>query len=278
MADAPRSNTLAAQSDSRPDAAEAAVPAKVWAAAQALLQSRRTGLYSEHTFHISQAQEAYWVNDLVATALGWQGADAARHWKSGGPGRNAELTHAALDPQGVWASPAHAPARPLHHGGVEAEVALRLACDVDATLAATLTHENAPQLVDAVCVAIEVVSSRLAQPQEASAWDRMADAQSHGALVLGPWVPHTGQRFDWVQQRGSLQINQHVPLPFTGTHSLADPFWVLPAWLRHATRHGQVVRAGTVVSTGNWSGNTPVQRGDRVFVRLEGLGEAVVQL
>jgi hypothetical protein len=66
-------------------------------------------------------------------------------------------------------------------------------------------------------------------------------------------VPHTGQRFDWPQQRGSLQVNQHVPLPFNGTHSLADPFWVLPAWLRHATRHGQVVRAGTVVSTGNWS-------------------------
>jgi 2-keto-4-pentenoate hydratase len=106
----------------------------------------------------------------------------------------------------------------------------------------------------------------------------MADAQSHGALVLGPWVPHTGQRFDWPQQRGSLQINQDTALQFTGTHSLADPFWVLPAWLRHATRHGQVVRAGTVVSTGNWSGNTPVKRGDRVFVRFEGLGAAVVQL
>jgi hypothetical protein len=73
-------------------------------------------------------------------------------------------------------------------------------------------------------------------------------------------------------------INQDKALQFTGTHSLADPFWVLPAWLRHATRHGQVVRAGTVVSIGNWSGNTPVKRGDRVFVRFEGLGAAVVQL
>jgi 2-keto-4-pentenoate hydratase len=39
-----------------------------------------------------------------------------------------------------------------------------------------------------------------------------------------------------------------------------------------------VVHAGTVVTTGNWSGATPVQRGDRVCVRFQGLGEAVVQL
>jgi 2-keto-4-pentenoate hydratase len=39
-----------------------------------------------------------------------------------------------------------------------------------------------------------------------------------------------------------------------------------------------VVRAGSVVTTGNWSGSTPVQRGDRVVVRFEGLGEATLTL
>lgn len=219
------------------------------------------------------------VNDLVATALGWQGSDAARHWKSGGPGRGAELTHAALDPQGVWPSPALAPHWPLNHGGVEAEIALRLRTDVDASRAAVLTHATAPSVVDALCVAIEVVSSRLAYPDQASPWDRMADAQSHGALVLGPWVPWPlGADVDWAAQSGDLQVNRQPPKRFSGTHSLNSPFYVLPDWLHHATRHGQVVRAGTVVTTGNWSGGTPVQRGDRVCVRFQGLGEAVVQL
>ena len=83
---------------------------------------------------------------------------------------------------------------------------------------------------------------------------------------------------DWVAQSGELQVNRQPPKRFTGTHSLNDPLYVLPDWLRHATRHGQVVRSGTVVTTGNWSGGTPVLRGDRVCVRFQGLGEAVVQL
>jgi 2-keto-4-pentenoate hydratase/2-oxohepta-3-ene-1,7-dioic acid hydratase in catechol pathway len=241
-----------------------------------LLQARKSHQLVKQTLHISQALEAYFVNEVVATELGWHSHEAARHWKSGGPGRNAGLTHAALDPHGVWPSPARATDWPLNHGGVEAEIALRLGCDVDAMLAASLSHETAPALVDALCAAIEVVSSRLAQPQLASPWDRMADAQSHGALVLGTWMP-CHQR-DWAEVCGELQVNQQPARPFTGTHSLDDPFHVLPAWLRHATRHGQVVRAGTVVTTGNWSGHTPVHRGDRVCVRFEGVGEAVVQL
>ncbi len=254
-------------------------PTHVLAAAQALLHARKTLQFTEQTFNIEQAIDAYLVNDLVATTLGWQGADAARHWKSGGSGRDAELTHAALDPQGVWPSPAHAPHWPLHQGGGEAEIALRLGADVNAAQAAHLTHATAPRLVDALCVAVEVVSSRLAHPDQASTWDRMADAQSHGALVLGPWVPWPSEtHVDWTAQSGELQVNRQPPKRFTGTHSLNDPFHVLVAWLRHATRHGQVVRAGTVVTTGNWSGSTPVQRGDRVCARFTGLGEAVVQL
>jgi 2-keto-4-pentenoate hydratase len=258
------------------------IPVHLQCAAKALLHARQTHQWIEQTLDIQQASEAYFVNDWVATALGWQGNDAAGHWKSGGPGRGAELTHAALDPQGVWPSPARAPdipPWPLHHGGAEAEIALRLGSDVDATQAANLTQATAPHLVDALCVAIEVVSSRLARPDQASAWDRMADAQSHGALVLGPWVPWpSGVDVDWATQPGELQVNQQPTKHFNGTHSLGDPFYVLSAWLRHATRHGQVVRSGTVVATGNWSGGTPVQRGDRVCVRFQGLGEAMVQL
>ena len=249
----------------------------VTAAAHTLLTARHSGHLAMLPALLADAQEASTVNELVASALGWQTAGvAARHWKSGGPNRHTDLAHAALDPQGVWPSPATARTWPLHHGGAEAEIALRLACDVDAHLAADLTQANAHRLVDAMCVAIEVVSSRLADPASATPWDRMADAQSHGALVLGPWVPCTD--LDWAQQAGELQINQRPAHPFVGTHSLNNPLFVLPAWLQHATRSGRVVSAGTVVTTGNWSGHSPVQRGDRVCARFQGIGEAVVQL
>jgi hypothetical protein len=35
----------------------------------------------------------------------------------------------------------------------------------------------------------------------------------------------------------------------TGTHALGDPAWLLPLWLKHATRDGDVVPAGTIVTT-----------------------------
>jgi 2-keto-4-pentenoate hydratase len=58
---------------------------------------------------------------------------------------------------------------------------------------------------------------------------------------------------------------------------MGDPCYVLLAWLRHATRHGHCVRAGTVVTTGTWCGMPPAAAGDRVVVEFPGIGQAVVQ-
>ena len=65
---------------------------------------------------------------------------------------------------------------------------------------------------------------------------------------------------------------------FRGTHPVADPVFVLSAWLRHATRHGAVVPAGSVVTTGTWCGLLHAQHGDEVEVAFERIGQASVQL
>jgi 2-keto-4-pentenoate hydratase len=59
---------------------------------------------------------------------------------------------------------------------------------------------------------------------------------------------------------------------------MADPAWVLPAWLRHATRQGAVLEAGTLVSTGTWCGLLMAGPGQRVVVRFDVIGEASLQL
>jgi 2-keto-4-pentenoate hydratase len=53
---------------------------------------------------------------------------------------------------------------------------------------------------------------------------------------------------------------------------------VLAAWLRHLTRDGATVPAGTVVTTGTWCGMLPAAAGDRVDVRFDGIGSAQLQL
>jgi 2-keto-4-pentenoate hydratase len=226
---------------------------------------------------LADATAAYAVQAGVARALGWFGDAPPRHWKSGGPARDAVSTHAPLPPAGIWTSPADAGAWPFTLRGIEAEVALRLREPVDARRAAALDLERARTLVDAMCVSIEVVDSRWSEGLQAPPLAKLADLQSHGALVLGDWVPFDGVR-DWSAQDCRVRIGAQAVRAFRGTHSMADPAFVLPAWLRHATRDGAVVAAGSVVTTGTWCGILPAQAGDTVEVVFDGIGEARIRL
>ncbi|WP_088278714.1 fumarylacetoacetate hydrolase family protein [Ideonella sp. A 288] len=244
-------------------------------AATRLLQARGDGR-PRPAPALADADAAYAVQDQVARTLGWYADGPARHWKSGGPSRTAVQTHAPLPPAGVWASPALAGAWPFTLRGIEAEVALRLREPVDAARAAGLDLAAACALIDAMAVSIEVVDSRWAEGLQAPALAKLADLQSHGALVLGAWVPFDVAR-DWSAQRCRVRLGTQAEQVFVGTHSMADPAFVLPAWLRHATRHGVVLPAGTVITTGTWCGLLHAQAGDRVVVAFDGIGEASVQ-
>ena len=225
---------------------------------------------------LASPEDAYAVQDAVGRACQWFDTPVPRYWKSGGPSRTGALTHAPLPPQHVWTSPADARGTHFNLRLIEAEVALRLARDVTPAEAAKLSHEEAPALVEAMTVSIEVVDSRWVQAREAGALLKLADLQSHGALALGEWKPFAAR--DWAQQTCRVEIGGNAPQDFRGTHSLQDPAWLLPIWLQHATRHGATVPRGTVVTTGTWCGLLEAKKGDRVRAVFEGIGEATIQL
>jgi 2-keto-4-pentenoate hydratase len=245
---------------------------------EALLKARRTGQASDAeglSAAVPTPDDAYLVQAAMANELNWFDASPPRHWKSGGATRSAVMTHAPLPPAGVWASPADARVWPFRLRYIEAEIALRLGQPVDAALAATLDLASASALVDAMCVSIEIVDSRWQQAFKAPALLRLADLQSHAALVLGEWLPFEAR--DWSAQPCRVQIGDSVT-EHLGSHTCGDPAWVLPDWLRHATREGAVLPAGSVVTTGTWCGALPAQAGDVVSVQFDGIGEARVQL
>jgi 2-keto-4-pentenoate hydratase len=250
----------------------------ITASADALVHARRTftRVHAATLPPLPDAPAAYAVQAAVARSLATDEPRLARYWKSGGASRSATPTHAPLPDAGVWSSPADARHWPLHWRGIEAEIALRLGRDVTPDRAATLDADSAAALVDAMCVSIEIVDSRWAEGLDAPPLAKLADLQSHGALVLGDWLPFTLR--DWTQQRCRVQIGTQAPCDFTGTHSMADPAFVLPAWLRHATRDGDTVPAGTVVTTGTWCGILPAQAGDMITAEFLGIGSASVQL
>lgn len=226
---------------------------------------------------------AYVVQRRLAARLAWQPPGRPQYWKSGGASRDAPLGHAPLAPAGVRQAGAEAAldlrellasGMPL---GVEAEIALRLARDVTPAVAAALTQATARDLVDALAVAAEFVGSRWRQGLDAPAVLRFADCQSHRALALGPWLPPRPAH-DWTDQPCALQINDEPPQDGRGGHSLADPLWVLADWLRHATRDGAVVPAGSVVTTGAWRVRQGLRAGDRIAIRYAGIGALTLTL
>jgi 2-keto-4-pentenoate hydratase len=225
---------------------------------------------------LPDTEAAYAVQAGVAKALDWFGQGPARHWKSGGASRDVPLTHAPLPPTGVWQSPADASEWPFWWRGIEIEIALRLGSDVDAAQAARLDLDGARALVDRMCVAIEIVDSRWVEARSAPTLAKLADLQSHGALVLGAWVDYADR--DWTQQRCQVRVGEQAAQAFRGSHSLNDPVYVLPQWLRHATQGGAVLAAGTVVTTGTWCGLLQAQAGDAVEAGFEGIGTVRVQL
>ena len=245
--------------------------------AVARLRQARAGQPAPSAPELSDADAAYAAQEQLARELGWFGHGTPRFWKSGGPSREAVAFHAALPPAGVWTSPADASAWPFTLRGIEAEIALRLGEPVDAQRAATLDLEGARRLVDAMCVSIEIVDSRWAERLQANRLAKLADVLSHGALVLGHWVAFDAQR-DWSDQVCRVRIGTQGVQVFRGTHPVADPVFVLSAWLRHATRHGAVVPAGSVVTTGTWCGLLHAQPGDEVEVAFERIGQASVRL
>jgi len=189
--------------------------------------------------------DAYAVQEGVAAALGW----TLDRWKSGGAG-----------PQGPFS---HSPVNPVASTtllGVEAEVALRVGAD------------GSPE---AMCIAVELVASRWAEGLDAPALLRMADHQSNAGLLLGAWQPY--RALDWGQLEWRLALPGQPDIVRHGGHSLADPAGVLPAWLKHATRHGNTLPAGTVVTTGAWGGLHPLQGQAHGRLSFEGLGEFAFQ-
>jgi 2-keto-4-pentenoate hydratase len=222
---------------------------------------------------------AYEVQRLVATKLGWLLPGRPQVWKSGGASRQTLLTHALLAPAGVRHSTAalidftdlH-----LHAPGIEAEIALRIGSEVTPEQAAGLSIEGARDLVDGMAVAIELVSSRWLEAGAAPALLRQADFLSHGALALGDWQPFKPR--DWWAQACELRVNDGPVLRGVGGHSLADPAWGLSAWLKHVTRDGCNLPAGSMVTTGAWLSQAGLQPGDRASVGFAGLGSLTVQL
>ena len=226
-------------------------------AGKAFIVEPRHFLESEH--------EAYWVQEVVL-----RGLDPRRpkSWKVSPPREGVESFGAPTPLSAVHVSPARfaAASRVL---GVEAEVAFRFA----KAPKGKGKRADIESAIDEAFVLIELCQSRFLNWEEAPALCRIADLQSHGGFALGSGT-RDWRAIDFSAQAVELRLNGKTVAAKTGSHPCGDPL-ALVAWAAaHCHSRGMPLAAGDIVTTGTWTGMTPIARGDEVVARFEGIGEA----
>ena len=215
---------------------------------------------------VADAGQAYAVQDHLIARLG-----PLAGWKVGAANDQAEPNCAPL-PRSVvqdQGTPMVVPARSMR--GMELEVAVRLGMDLlpGDTL---LPPQAIAAAIDAVLPAIEIVDTRLAEGRGAPVPAKLADLQSHGALVLGAPVKVDLRTIDLRTLRTQLWFDGGQVADTTGGHPAPDVLRLI-AWLaRHAQARRLPLRAGQVITTGSCTGLLMAPPGARVEGEVAGIG------
>jgi len=157
--------------------------------------------------------------------------------------------------------------------GVEAEIAFRLAT----TPKTKGKKVDIATAVDEAFVLIELCETRFFNWDDAPALCRLADFQSHGGFVLGSGT-REWRRIDFSKQAVELSVNGKSVASRTGSHPSGDPFALVEWAATHCAARGMPLAADDIVTTGTWTGLTPIAAGDEVVARFDGIGEATLRM
>ena len=236
-----------------------------------LLEAHTSGamIAIDPSFTLESVDEAYWVQEVVL-----RGLDPHRpvSWKISPPRDGAEPFSSPTPFRAVKPSPAEFVAvnRVL---GVEAEVAFRFG-EAPKVKGRKVDIAGA---VEEAFVLIELCETRYFNLDEMGQLMKLADFQSHGGFALGSGVARW-RDLDFSKQPVTLSVNGKKTVARKGSHPSGDP-WAMVEWAaKHCAARGMPLAAGDIVTTGTWTGMTPIAPGDEVVATFDGIGEARLRL
>src|SRR5665213_2141179 len=176
--------------------------------------------------------------------------------------------------KGIHQSGASLRARDFVRVGVECEIAVRLARDLEPAQA-PFSAGDVAQAVEAYLPAIEIVDDRYADWQSLGAPTLVADDLFPAGCVLGSPVARS-QAPDLLDVIGRALLNGNEVSRGTGADVLGHPHRAL-AWLaNHLAASDKGLRAGEIVLTGSLVKTLWLAAGDGVTMDLSGLGAVAV--
>ena len=211
--------------------------------------------------------DAYEIQEAVIRRLG----EAVGGWKVGAASAGAAAFCAPIFGRMIRPSPASYDPGELRLIGIEAEIAFRLGRDLAPRAAAYGRDEVIAET--SLHPAIEVVDSRYADFRALARPFILADNFSNGGLVFGAAVP-IWQALDL---GGTAITVTEDDEPFADSRSgvSRDPVAVLVEFANLMKGRGGA-KAGTIVTTGSWTGMVFTKRGTHITADFGPLGRVEV--
>lgn len=229
-------------------------------AAALLLDARQGGPLA--SISIADTAQAYRVQRIVMRQLGPIGG-----WKVGAACPDSPPSCAPMPSGGMISAPAELPAADYPQREIESEICFIFARSLPLR-SRPYGDEEVLSAIGSCHPGIEVLQSRLADPETAPPLALLADFIQHGAYVTGGAVPNWREvAFDRlaVIQRMQGQADKHA------TGNPAGSMVRLMTWLANA---GAVwaggIEAGQVVTCGSWTGKTHLAAGAAAYCEFAG--------
>src|SRR5215469_3379546 len=209
-------------------------------------------------------RDAYQIQDAVTRRLG----HAIGGWKVGAASPTTAAFCAPIYISMIRPSPASFHAAELRLIGIEAELAFRLGRDLPAR---TAPYGRAEVAAGATLhPVIEVVDSRYADFRSLDRPSILADNFSNGGLVCGVAVPN------WEEldlHRTSIIVTEDgEPFADSSQGGARDPVAALVDFA-NLMKERDGIKAGTIVTTGSWTGMVFTRRGARIVADFGPLGQ-----
>ncbi|WP_176048710.1 2-keto-4-pentenoate hydratase [Burkholderia sp. BCC1644] len=220
----------------------------------------------------ADADDAYAVQaQLLAERRAAIGA-----WKVGAKQPDGPIQGASLPDDCRHASGVTLPRGAFRPLGLELEIAFRFGRDF-APRAAAYADDEVFDGIAQMGAAIEIVASRFREWPDVAPAAQLADLQNHGALVLGEMTGYRAD-FPFLTPHPAFTFDGRDIAATTGTNPAGDPRRLLPWLVNHASRRGIVLPAGTVVTTGSYTGMAFPQAAGTAVGRIAGLPPVSVTL
>ena len=211
--------------------------------------------------------DAYQIQDAVTRRLG----HAIGGWKVGAASPTTAAFCAPIYISMIRSSPASYHAAELRLIGIEAELAFRLGRDLPAR---TAPYGHAEVAAGATLhPVIEVVDSRYADFRSLDRPSILADNFSNGGLVYGATVPNW-EELDLHRTR-IIVTEDGEPFADSSQGAARDPISALVDFA-NLMRERDGIKAGTIVTTGSWTGMVFTRRGARIAADFGPLGQVEV--